>query len=107
MNRPLRRKILDIIGLDVDKIMVSADPDLMHQVVYNLIENAVKFVNEGGYIEVKYHSDGARTLVAIRNSGAGIAPQDLPNVFERFIKPTVPAARIRPASALAFILFVL
>ena len=58
----------------------------MHQVVYNLIENAVKFVNEGGYIEVKYHSDGARTLVAIRNSGAGIAPQDLPNVFERFYK---------------------
>ncbi len=106
-EQAIEAKNLDIIGLDVDKIMVSADPDLMHQVVYNLIENAVKFVNEGGYIEVKYHSDGARTLVAIRNSGAGIAPQDLPNVFERFIKPTVPAARIRPASALAFILFVL
>ena len=32
--------------------MVEADPDLIHQVVYNLIENAFKFVNEGGYIEV-------------------------------------------------------
>ena len=85
-EQAIEAKNLDIIGLDVDKIMVSADPDLMHQVIYNLIENAVKFVNEGGYIEVKYHSDGARTLVAIRNSGSGIAPQDLPNVFERFYK---------------------
>ena len=85
-EQAIESKNLDIIGLDVDKIMVSADPDLMHQVIYNLIENAVKFVNEGGYIEVKYHNDGARTLVAIRNSGTGIAPQDLPNVFERFYK---------------------
>ncbi len=85
-EQAIESKNLDILGLDVDKIMVSADPDLMHQVIYNLIENAVKFVNEGGYIEVKYHNDGARTLVAIRNSGTGIAPQDLPNVFERFYK---------------------
>ena len=85
-EQAIEAKRLDVIGLDVDKVMVSADPDLMHQVIYNLIDNAVKFVNEDGYIEVKYHSDGARTLVAIRNSGAGIAAQDLPNVFERFYK---------------------
>lgn len=85
-EQAIEAKNLDIIGLDVDKVLVSADPDLIHQVVYNLIENAVKFVNEGGFIEVRYHSDGARTLVAIRNSGSGIAPQDLPNVFERFYK---------------------
>ena len=85
-EQAIEAKRLDVIGLDVDKVMVSADPDLMHQVIYNLIDNAVKFVNEDGYIEVKYHSDGARTLVAIRNSGAGIGAQDLPNVFERFYK---------------------
>ncbi|MBQ2793059.1 MAG: HAMP domain-containing histidine kinase [Oscillospiraceae bacterium] len=82
----IENKRLDIRGLDVDKVMVSADPDLMHQVVYNLIENAVKFVNEDGYIEVKYHTDNDRTLVAIRNSGAGIASGELPKVFERFYK---------------------
>ena len=85
-EQAIEAKHLDIIGLDVDKVLVSADPDLIHQVIYNLIENAVKFVNDGGYIEVKYHTDSARTLVAIRNSGAGIAPQDLSNVFERFYK---------------------
>lgn len=85
-EQAIEAKNLDIIGLDVDKVMVDADPDLIHQVVYNLIENAVKFANEEGYIEIKYHDDGNRTLVAIRNSGAGIATQDLPNVFERFYK---------------------
>ena len=53
-EQAIESKNLDILGLDVDKIMVSADPDLMHQVIYNLIENAVKFVNEGGYIAVSY-----------------------------------------------------
>lgn len=85
-EQAIESKHLDIIGLDVDKVLVSADPDLIHQVVYNLIENAVKFVNDGGYIEIRYRTDGGRTLVAIRNSGAGIAPQDLANVFERFYK---------------------
>ena len=82
----IENKRLDIRGLDVDKVMINADPDLMHQVVYNLIENAVKFVNEDGYIEVRYHSDNDRTLVAIRNSGSGISSGELPKVFERFYK---------------------
>lgn len=44
-------KHLEVRGLDPDKVMVLADVDLIHQVVYNLIDNAVKFVNDGGYID--------------------------------------------------------
>ena len=50
------------------------DQDLLHQVVYNLIENAVKFTNQGGYISVRISDGIDRTTVVIENSGQGIAP---------------------------------
>ena len=49
-EQSIEQKRLDIRGLDVGKVMVDADADLIHQVVYNLIENAVKFVSEDGYL---------------------------------------------------------
>ncbi len=77
---------LDIQGLDVGKVMVEADPDLIHQVVYNLIDNAVKFVNEGGYIRFGYREENGMTVVSIRNSGEGLPPAELHRLFDRFYK---------------------
>ena len=54
--------------------------------VYNLIENAVKFTNQGGYISVQISDGIDRTTVVIENSGQGIAPEELPMIFERFYK---------------------
>lgn len=79
-------KHLEIKGLDAGKIMVEADEDLIHQVVYNLLENAVKFVNEGGYIEVSYTVDPKRTYINIKNSGEGIPKDEISKVFDRFYK---------------------
>lgn len=79
-------KKLEIKGLDVGKIMVEADRDLIHQVVYNLIENAVKFVNEGGYIEVNYRTENKMTYIGIKNSGEGISKEEISKVFDRFYK---------------------
>src|SRR5699024_6154836 len=82
----IEAKNLDIRGLDNEKVMVMADEDLIHQVVYNLVDNAVKFVNEGGYIEVRYRTENNLTYISIKNSGEGIAPNELHNVFDRFYK---------------------
>lgn len=79
-------KKVTVEGLEVGKIMVCADTDMIHQVLYNLIENAVKFVNENGTISFKYRVDGAKTYISVKNTGAGIAKEDLPKVFERFYK---------------------
>ena len=79
-------KRLEIRGLEEDRIMVYADQDLMHQVVYNLIENAVKFVNPEGYIAISYRQEDHRTYVAIRNSGGGISKEEAPMLFDRFYK---------------------
>lgn len=71
---------------EADTIFVDGDPDMIHQVVYNLIENAVKFTNEGGYIRISLSDAPDRTTLEIRNSGQGIQPDELPHIFERFYK---------------------
>ena len=62
------------------------DPDLCHQVVYNLIENAVKFTEDGGYIEFSVEDLPEETRATIRNSGIGIEPEEIGMIFERFYK---------------------
>lgn len=85
-QRIIARK-LHITGLeDFRSITVNADPDLMYQVVYNLIENAVKFTNEGGYINFGVEETRYDISIKITNSGAGIAPEDIRFVFDRFYK---------------------
>lgn len=86
-EKAIEDKQLEIRGLEnAESLFVDGDPDMIHQVVYNLIENAVKFTNQGGYIEIRILDQPARTLVAIKNSGAGIAPDELSLIFDRFYK---------------------
>lgn len=85
-EKQIERKNLEIKGLDNGKIMVYADKDLIYQVVYNLIENAIKFVNENGYIEFSFYDKDGSQFFAIRNSGEGIGEDELPLVFDRFYK---------------------
>jgi len=80
-------KQIEVRGLENARAQtVYGDQDLLHQVVYNLIENAVKFTNPGGYISVQVTDGIDRTTVVIENSGQGIAPEELPRIFERFYK---------------------
>lgn len=82
----INEKNLDIRGLDVDRTLIYADNDLVHQVMYNLIENAIKFVNDDGYIEFGFEKNEEFTEVSIANSGEGLSEDELPLVFDRFYK---------------------
>ena len=82
----INAKNLDIRGLDVDRTLIYADNDLVHQVMYNLIENAIKFANDGGYIAFEFEKIGDITEVSIANSGDGLSEEELPLVFDRFYK---------------------
>ncbi len=86
-EQKISAKNLEIRGLeDFRQLKVNADPDLMHQVIYNLIENAVKFTNENGYISFSAIETKYDISVAIENSGPGIPPEDIRYVFDRFYK---------------------
>lgn len=83
----IEKKHLEIQGLDSDEdTLVHGDKDLIHQVIYNLVENAVKFTNEGGYIRFGFSKKGNRVFAYVENSGAGILPEDLRLVFDKFYK---------------------
>ncbi len=80
-------KHIDIQGFDtLDTVTVNGDPDLIHQVLYNLFDNAVKFTNDGGYIRVGVTVQNKIAVVSIRNSGIGIPSNELSHIFERFYK---------------------
>lgn len=80
------KKHIEVINLDKLKpITITADEDMLHQVIYNLVDNAVKFT-ENGEISVTVDVDNANTIIRIRNTGAGISSEERSKIFERFYK---------------------
>lgn len=70
-----------------DRMIVEADRDAVHQILYNICDNAVKFAAVGGEYRISVNSyDKKKILVSVYNEGQGIAEADLPYVFERFYK---------------------
>ena len=74
------------IGTEVDTeaVRVWADPEHLATIVRNLLANAFKFTPTGGAIRVSVAADRDTARVSVRDSGPGIAPDDLPRVFDRF-----------------------
>ncbi len=78
---------IDIKGLDtLSENVICGDKDLIHQVVYNLIDNAIKFTPKGGSIEFSLCRVNDTLELVIKNSGDGIPKKDLPHIFDRFYK---------------------
>ena len=79
-------------NLDVDpqlpenSVMVHADKDGITQVIYNLLDNAVKFANRGSCITLRLYKDDNKAYVSVSDVGETIPPDDLPYIFDRFHK---------------------
>jgi len=69
-----------------DKLVVYADRDAIYQILYNICDNAVKFSKEGGKYKISLLAKDKKVFVSVFNEGAGIPPEELPFVFERFYK---------------------
>ena len=82
------------VAPEVDQVL--GDPDRLEQVVENLVANALRHTPAGGHIELCGRADHDAVVLTVADSGAGIAPEHLPYVFERFYK--VDAARTRDAN---------
>ncbi len=85
-EKRIDEKNVDVRGLGRRSFIINADPDLIGQVIYNLVENAVKFVNKNGYIEFFFSEKDGMSFITIRNSGDGLTKDEISKVFERFYK---------------------
>ncbi len=86
-EKNIENKNITVEGLeDIPKTIVNADRDLIYQVIYNLVDNSIKFTNEGGKISFFIGKEDDVLVFKIRNTGEGIEKKDLPFVFERFYK---------------------
>jgi len=65
---------------------VVADPDRVAQILTNLIANACNYTPSGGEVCVMAHANGGEVRVAVRDTGIGIAPENLDKIFERFFR---------------------
>jgi CheY-like chemotaxis protein len=80
----------DAKGVKVDVVLdpsagfISGDPDRLQQVIWNLLSNAVKFTPRGGRVQVRLERVGSHVEVTVSDTGAGISPEFLPFVFDRF-----------------------
>ncbi len=86
-ERYIEGKNISIVGLDnLDNVYVFADETLINQVIYNLIDNAVKFTPEGGVISFSITEEKKDAVFSVRNTGKGISQEDCDLIFDRFYK---------------------
>ena len=74
------------VSLPLRPVYTNANRDYVTQVVYNLVDNAVKFCPEGGVLGIRIVEGGAKAFVSVYNDGKTIPPEELPLVFDRFHK---------------------
>jgi signal transduction histidine kinase len=65
---------------------VLADPHWLHQVITNLLTNALKFTPAGGRVTISTERTGADAVLRVTDTGTGIPAEDLPRIFDRFFR---------------------
>ncbi|MBQ6904278.1 MAG: GHKL domain-containing protein, partial [Lachnospiraceae bacterium] len=80
-----RKLTIDLVMTD-ERMLVHADMERIRQVLYNLIDNAIKFSHDSDTITVETTEKGTKVFVSVKDTGIGIPKDDLKMVFERFYK---------------------
>ncbi|MGN1318972.1 MAG: ATP-binding protein, partial [Lachnospirales bacterium] len=85
-SRTFDKKLSVSYKFEKEGILVNADYDKIQRVLYNLYDNAIKFTNEGGYIETYIYTKKNKAYISITNSGLGLTKEEQKKVFDRLYK---------------------
>ena len=95
MRLVAQRKRVSLSARTEGQCVVLGTEDELYQVIYNLVDNAVKYAAPGGAVSVSLSHEGGFVVLRVEDNGGGIPEEDLPRVFERFYR--VDKARSRAA----------
>lgn len=84
--RPLAAERGVSVAIESEAVEIEGDPERVGQVMTNLLTNAIQFNQPGGEVRVKLYRVEGLAILEVFNTGRGIAPEDLPHVFERFYR---------------------
>ena len=79
---PATQKKVSTINLVNDTVMIHADQNILRMVIRNLVSNALKFSNEGGYIKVTFHSINGNNFITVEDNGTGINREKIEHLFD-------------------------
>lgn len=74
------------VNFETDNLQVYADKDSIQRVLINIMDNAVKFTQNGGFIDIRTGLADGKAFVSVQNSGEGIDKEDIKHIFDRFYK---------------------
>jgi signal transduction histidine kinase len=94
------RRVTIRVDAPAGRASVSGDASRLQQVVWNLLSNSIKFSNTGDEVEVHLSAAGDDAVVTVKDTGAGIDPEFLPHVFDRFRQETSDVTREHPGLGL-------
>ncbi len=81
-----RKHQMVVLDLQAGTLPIRASESELYRVMVNLIENAINYTAEAGIITLKTYQAGNDAVVEVKDSGIGIAPEDLPHIFDRFVR---------------------
>ena len=93
--RPLTAARNQMLQVEVPEapVVVRGDASRLQQIVNNLLSNSVKFTPSGGSVSVRLSTDHSRAVIEVTDTGAGIDPEFIPHVFERFAQADSSSSR--------------
>lgn len=93
MSRKAEEKKISFANEVAGDIEINADSRRIEQILTNLFSNAIKFTREGGQIAVAYEKTNSLHRIRVADNGEGIAPEQLPRIFERFYRADTARSR--------------
>ena len=76
------------------ELYADVDPDLIREAIVNLMSNAMRYTNADGWVKVSLRQDRSDVLIAVQDTGIGIAKEDIPQTFSRFWRSDVSRERV-------------